>query len=96
MIPAFHPDAAAELAAAVKGGIKFGTTVGFKLRAETFRIVKLLCQSPNIGEPLIEQYRKFPLTGYPFSIVYRVDGNQLSIVAFAHKRRRPGYWISRK
>jgi hypothetical protein len=28
--------------------------------------------------------------------VYRVDGSRLRIVALAHRRQRPRYWVSRK
>ncbi|HET9620245.1 MAG TPA: type II toxin-antitoxin system RelE/ParE family toxin [Kofleriaceae bacterium] len=32
---------------------------------------------------------------YPYSIVYVVRDSQIVIIAVAHQRRRPGYWLSR-
>ena len=32
---------------------------------------------------------------YPFTLVYRVAGGQVEIVAVAHHRRRPDYWHGR-
>ena len=32
---------------------------------------------------------------YPYSIVYIVRDSQIVIIAVAHQRRRPGYWLSR-
>ncbi len=96
MIPQFHPAAAAELEEALKSSLGYGRTVALRLRLETARVLQLLCDTPNIGEPLTAVYRRFPLRGFPFSLVYRVDDDLLRIVAFAHRRRRPGYWSRRK
>jgi plasmid stabilization system protein ParE len=32
---------------------------------------------------------------YPYLIVYVVRDPQVVIIAIAHQRRRPGYWLSR-
>jgi plasmid stabilization system protein ParE len=32
---------------------------------------------------------------FPFSIVYKVRGDQVTIVAVAHQSREPGYWHHR-
>lgn len=32
---------------------------------------------------------------YPFTLVYRVAGREVEIVAVAHHKRRPGYWLER-
>ena len=91
----FHPAAAAELEAAVKDGVRFGKAVGLRLRLEAARAILLLNTSPNMGAPITPSCRRMSLAGFPFSIVYRVDGDVLRILAFAHKRRRPGYWAGR-
>lgn len=96
MIPQFHPSAAAELEEAVRSGIKYGPMVAIRLRAEAVRATKLLCDAPIIGEPITSIYRRFPLNGFPFSLIYRIDGEVLRVVAFAHRRRRPGYWARRR
>jgi plasmid stabilization system protein ParE len=96
MTPELHPAAAAELEAAVRDGMKYGSVVARRLRIEAARVAQLLCDAPNIGEPIATQYRRFPLQGFPFSLVYRIDGERLRIVAVAHKRRRPGYWRQRR
>lgn len=96
MIVEFHPAAAAELEAAVKDALTFGRGVGLRLRLETARVMLLLSSTPGIGTPCGSVYRRFSLNGFPFSIVYRLDASVLRIVAFAHKRRRPGYWEQRR
>jgi plasmid stabilization system protein ParE len=39
--------------------------------------------------------RRFLLRRFPYSVVYRVDTNQIIVIAVAHGHRRPGYWRSR-
>jgi plasmid stabilization system protein ParE len=39
--------------------------------------------------------RYFPLTRYPFRVVYRQEADCLVVVAIAHAKRRPGYWHRR-
>lgn len=39
--------------------------------------------------------REQPLTRFPFSIIYLDDPDAIRIVAFAHHKRRRGYWKSR-
>jgi toxin ParE1/3/4 len=95
MIPVFHPTAEQELAAAMTIGEERGSGLGVELLSEVRRIVALLCETPNIGEPLDKHRRRFPLRRFPFGLIYRVDGDKLRILALAHRRQRPGYWRGR-
>ena len=96
MTPEFHPAAQEELAAAVKIGEMRAAGLGVELLRETQRVVALLCDLPDIGEPLDTLYRRFPLRRFPFGVIYRVDGTRILIIAFAHRRLRPRYWARRK
>jgi hypothetical protein len=48
---------------------------------------------PNLSSDL--GVRRTPLARFPFWIVFVEDDNQVVIVAYAHERRRPGYWAKR-
>ena len=39
--------------------------------------------------------RRRVLRKYPYSIFYVIEGETIVIVAVAHHRRRPGYWLPR-
>jgi len=39
--------------------------------------------------------RRIDLSRYPYSIFYRIYHNDIQVTAFAHHRRRPGYWLTR-
>lgn len=41
------------------------------------------------------QIRRLPLHRFPIMILFRKTADDLQVVAVAHKRRRPGYWILR-
>lgn len=35
------------------------------------------------------------IRGYPYRIVYTINADVTVILAYAHERRRPGYWLDR-
>lgn len=36
------------------------------------------------------------IRGYPYRIVYTVEPDAILILAYAHERREPGYWLHRR
>ena len=95
MIPEVHPAAEVELAAAADAGEQIATGLGDELTAETRRVLSILCDFPRLGTQLDKQYRRFPLTRFRYAVVFRVSGERLQVVAFAHRRMRPTYWRRR-
>jgi len=93
----FHPAAAQELSAAVQDYEAISAGLGLDLYTEVRRVTELLCAMPKIGERLDSMHRRFPLQRFPFGLIFRLNGDvQMQIIAFAHRRRRPGYWLNRK
>ncbi|MDB2686329.1 type II toxin-antitoxin system RelE/ParE family toxin [Mariniblastus sp.] len=39
--------------------------------------------------------QKYKLRQFPYKIIYIVEDDQVLVVAIAHDRRRPGYWLQR-
>lgn len=39
--------------------------------------------------------RRAGLRRFPFNVLYRVIGAEVQILAVAHHRRRPAYWLGR-
>jgi toxin ParE1/3/4 len=96
VIARFHRAADRELATAMEVGERRGEGLGQHLLEEVERVVGLLCEFPDIGEPVDEHRRRFPLKRFPFGIIYRVEGDTLRILALAHRRQGPGYWRKRR
>jgi toxin ParE1/3/4 len=40
-------------------------------------------------------YRKHVLRRFPFVVFFAVEGSSIHVVAFAHSKRRPVYWLRR-
>ena len=59
------------------------------------RAARLIVEYPGLGSPASRGRRLMPLRRFPFSLLYRVEGDEIRISAVAHQRRRPGYWRSR-
>jgi plasmid stabilization system protein ParE len=39
--------------------------------------------------------RRKGVPGFPYGIIYYVTATEIVIVAYAHERREPGYWMDR-
>ncbi|MBI3523522.1 MAG: type II toxin-antitoxin system RelE/ParE family toxin [Betaproteobacteria bacterium] len=64
--------------------------------AEFERVLDLLCAHPYLAVAWRNNRRRFPLRRFPFSIIYYVHDNELRVIALAHHRRKPTYWVRRK
>jgi toxin ParE1/3/4 len=52
-------------------------------------------ENPSGGAPSYKGTRSRLVKGFPFSVVYRASDEQLLVVAIAHHRRQPAYWLQR-
>lgn len=58
--------------------------------------LSLLKNHPEIGEPGGNHTRRLVFQRYPYTVVYRLKGETLEIVAIAHHSRKPEYWAGRR
>jgi toxin ParE1/3/4 len=91
----FHPLAADEAKAAERWYRERNEIASARFQRELDRAVDLISERPNTGSPYLGNTRRVLLRRFPFFVVYRVRGDNVQIVAVAHARRRPGYWIQR-
>jgi plasmid stabilization system protein ParE len=91
----FLPAAEAEFLQAVdhyEGELPgLGADLILEIEAASRRIVSF----PQHGRPYLAGTRRVLLRGFPFSLVYLSDPGESVVVAVAHHRRRPGYWLDR-
>lgn len=70
--------------------------LGADYLAEFDVVMAHICTAPNfypvIGAPDIH---KAGLRRFPFSVIYRVTPTHIVVLAVAHQRRRPAYWLGR-
>jgi toxin ParE1/3/4 len=75
-----------------------------KERHQAVRFVEdLYCQmrlfslNPKLGYELDDDYRRFLLKQFPYTVIYEVDAadHTIIIVTVCHQSRRPDYWQDR-
>lgn len=95
-----HPEAVAEFDAAVRWYEEQEPGIGLALIDRARQARKDLDQWPNAAPPFTTAddgavIRSKAIRGYPYRIVYTVEPDTILILAYAHERREPGYWLHR-
>ena len=88
----FHPEAEQDLSEAKSWYRERSKLAARAFATEFAYAVRQISSSPNRWPEDRPEERRFVLSRFPFSILYRVRTNTIFITAVAHQRRRPGYW----
>jgi toxin ParE1/3/4 len=91
----YHPEAEAEIQAAAAWYLNRSQAAAVGLTEELDRILAMIQQFPELQPPYDDRHRFAVLRRYPYSVVYRVDGERIRVIAFAHSRKSAGYWQGR-
>jgi len=91
----FLPEAEQELLESAVYYQSKASGLGVDYLSEVERAVKSIAESPNVWPILEGVLRRRLIRRFPFGILYRIEPNEIVIVAVAHLRRRPGYWRER-
>ena len=67
---------------------------------EANRTLEFIERHPRVGRPIPRSnsergMRRVSMNRFPYAVIYRERGDVVQVVAFAHHRRKPGYWRSR-
>lgn len=73
----------------------FGHATATRLQRRFEQAGRMLMRQPEIGMPTPGPARKLPLGKFPYTLVYRVQGDVITVIALAHQSRMPGYWKGR-
>ena len=60
------------------------------------RVARLLEEFPGIGTPCADGRQTFPLVGFPYTIIYRHDGDSIRVLVLRHQSRDPQHGESRR
>ncbi len=63
--------------------------------AELDAAIARIEEGPRRWPPYLGETRRYLLHRFPFFVVFREATNRIEILAVAHGRRRPGYWLGR-
>lgn len=92
----FHRLAERELEEAVDHYDEAAPGLGQDFLAEVRRAIDLLARHPQLASRLRSEIRRFVLDRFPYSLLYRhLSDGTIRILAVAHHKRRPSYWVGR-
>ena len=91
----YHPDAEAELAEAAEFYERKLPGLGTRFRAEFDSAAALILQTPTRWRILEKDIRRFLMRRFPYSILYRIEGEEVRILVVKHHSRHPDYWKAR-
>lgn len=92
----YHPEASLELIEAARFYEERGAGLGHRFLDAMDTSLDMLRQSPLLGCSDECGRRKWLIRGFPYMIIYRLEGVFLHILAIAHTSRRPSYWETRE
>lgn len=75
---------------------QFSPALARRFSADVTAAVERIQGAPLAWPPLGADRRHCLLTHFPYSVVYRTDGQELHVVAVVHHRRRPAIRQSRR
>ena len=95
-----HSGAAADLTSAGDWYEKQLPGLGLEFAEETGRALDAIAEAPATWPPWpgvdeSSAVRRFLLARFPFAVGYTVKADEVIVLAIAHLRRRPGYWLER-
>lgn len=69
--------------------------LGEKFVIEVERCLNVIKANPLAYPSIKQNVRKAVVIKFPFSILYRVEKNNIYILAVMHQKRKPKYWAER-
>jgi toxin ParE1/3/4 len=92
----FNPLAERELTEAIQYYEERSSGLGFKLLEEVEHTVIFIRRHPEAAPRVFNSIRRFVLPQFPYYLLYRpLPGGGLRILAVAHQKRHPRYWVGR-
>ncbi|VAW71416.1 hypothetical protein MNBD_GAMMA12-2208 [hydrothermal vent metagenome] len=91
----FHPNVKSEISASYDWYQNHASGLGNDYLNELESSYEAIVELPDTWPKIQKGYRRFLLSKFPFSVIYKVHKSNIYVVAVMHNSRRPGYWIER-
>lgn len=62
---------------------------------ETSRAITAIAMAPGVWPPFNAGTRRYVIQRFPYSVIYRKIESGIEVVAVAHHKRQPRYWLRR-
>jgi plasmid stabilization system protein ParE len=90
-----HPQAKADLLAAVEYYERESWPLAGRFSAEMERLVSEVSVNPSVFRLFHKNARRHFGFRFPYAVIYIERELEVQILGFAHFKRRPGYWVER-
>ena len=91
----FDPEASAEFLASVQYYEDCQPNLGRRFRLAVAAAIEKIAETPFGYRVLRAPFRRYLLQKFPFSVIYSIEPDHIRILAVAHSKRKPGYWLAR-
>ena len=91
----FHPDVVKEIKSSFQWYQNQADGLGEDYLSELESSFQTIQKLPNTWPKFNKEFRRFLLSKFPFSVIYRFKENTIFVVAVMHNSRKPGYWDER-
>lgn len=91
----FHPDALEEVEVAKDWYAERSFFASMAFISELNHAVDRIIDAPEMYPVYEANSRRYIFSKFPFSLIYRIRKRKIQIIAVAHSKRKPGYWIVR-
>ena len=91
----FHPDVNNEIKASYEWYQNQVEGLGDDFLAELESAYEAIEELPNTWPNFSTNCRRYLLSRFPFSVIYRPSNSSIYVVSVMHNSKKPGYWKSR-
>jgi len=91
----FHPEVSSEIKASYRWYQEQAEGLGEDFLNELELAYSAIIEFPQSWSPFHKGFRRFLLSRFPFSVIYREKDKLIYVVAVMHNSRKPGYWSNR-
>ena len=97
MLPvSFHPEVKREIKESFDWYQEQSLGLGHEFTQELKEAIDSVSSLPSAWTKMGQTHRRFVLSRFPYSIIYKIiENREISVVAFMHNQRKPEYWHDR-
>ena len=92
----FHPEAEADAEGAGNYYAARSLRAAAAFALDLDRAISLIVENPRQWPEHVYGTRRILFARFPYSVVYRLAGEAVQVLAVAHGHREPGYWVHRQ
>jgi len=91
----FHPEAELEFLEAINYYEDREPGLGYDFSIEVFNTIQNIVNYPTAWPIIEEDMRRCLVNRFPYGVIYRMEQDEIFILAVMHLHRHPDYWKKR-